>query len=72
MLVYTPFAKLLEIAEKTKLKLPIELYKSDRSLAESEGNCIKLRKMFALPKEVAEDTSVRYYTAPYMASLHTK
>ena len=31
-----------------------------------------IKKPFELPAEVTEDTSVRYFTAPYMSSLHKK
>jgi hypothetical protein len=35
-------------------------------------NSCMLKKPFELPAEVTEDTSVRYFTAPYMSSLHKK
>ena len=66
--MHTPFNKLLELAEKTNLKLPIEINKWE---TDKESNCLK--RFFEPPVQDEEnDTDNHYFYSPYTSSLHKK
>lgn len=69
VLVQTPVELLLHIAEKLKLKLPIEendLYRENVDTVFHKFQCF-------MPDDIELKTSYRnYFTAPYSTSLHNK
>jgi hypothetical protein len=71
ILVHTPFEKLLEIAEKSKLKLPIEENEIGR-FANGHFMSSFWHKFSDLPTEINEEKETKYFTAPYTSNLHAK
>ncbi len=70
MLIHTPFDVLLEIAEKTKLNLPIEINDLEtESTMKSAWN--RVMNLFS-SKEALQinKTQNDYFTAPYTRQLH--
>jgi hypothetical protein len=68
VLVETPVETLFEVAEKLKLKLPIEindLHKEDTFDIWNRFACLS-------PTEVRKKTKRYYFTAPYSVDLHEK
>lgn len=63
ILIHTPFAKLLEIAERTKFKMPIE-----KNLMDSRNMIARLLKK----DDENEEKTIKYFTAPYSSDLHDK
>ncbi len=74
--MFTPFWKLLEIAEKVKLKLPIEV----NEIVSTSYFANFWRKQSTTNKNSSdgdaggdEDTNqTRYFTAPYTSAMHSK
>jgi hypothetical protein len=66
MLVHTPFWKLLETAERLKLKLPIAV-----NTTETSGYFQKIWRCFH-HEDADKNDEIRYFTAPYKSSLHSK
>lgn len=73
LLVKIPFEKCLEIAEKVKFKMPIEI--NDLEKDNFEGfvfNSVWHRFKSLVPDEVNMDKKRKYFTAPYSANLRKK
>jgi hypothetical protein len=71
LLICTPFWKLLETAEKLKLKLPIAINNTV-----TDGYFTKVWKSgaraFALQDDDFDWGDIKYFTAPYKSTLHSK
>lgn len=73
VLVKIPFDKCLEIAEKVKFKLPIEINDLEKDDFESfVFNSFWYRFKSLVPEEVSSDKKRQYFTAPYSSNLKKK
>ena len=67
MLIETPFEKLLEVAEKLKLKLPIE----ENKLAKEESSFWDKFQWF-IPNEIKNKKGKEHFTAVYSSDMREK
>ena len=54
------------------LKKKLKLNELDKDYDDVTCFNSSLMRPFELPPDITEDTSVRYFTAPYMSSIHDK
>jgi hypothetical protein len=71
LLIYTPFWKLLETAEKLKLKLPIAINNTAKDGYFTQMWKLGTRAFISQDESITPGES-RYFTAPYKSSLHEK
>ena len=73
VLVKIPFEKCLEIAEKVKFKMPIEINDLEKEDFESlVFNSFWYRFNSLTPDEISTDKKRQFFTAPYSANLRKK
>lgn len=73
ILVKIPFEKCLEIAEKVKFKMPIEINDLEKEESENFGlNSFWKRFDSLVPEEVSKYKKRKYFTAPYSSNLRKK
>jgi hypothetical protein len=72
VLVKIPFEKCLEIAEKIKFKLPIEINDLENNDLESMVESFWFRFESLVPNEIRNNKRRKYFTAPYSANLRKK
>lgn len=70
MLVKIPFSKCLEVAEKVKFKMPIEL--NDLNQENSKINSFWNHFETLNPRAVSGEKKRMYFTAPYSNNLKKK